>query len=80
MATTNYNSFPQAPELMLVDGADAAADAGPLRLIRRKQELAQMWANEVAVLGAQERPSLAGFGGRTLNGPALLSGHKHSYF
>lgn len=40
MATTNYNSFPQAPEAML--GTDAA-----LRLIRRRQTLEQMLENEI---------------------------------
>jgi diaminopimelate decarboxylase len=40
MSTINYNSYPQAPEVMLdPDGA--------LRLLRRRQTLAQVWANEV---------------------------------
>jgi diaminopimelate decarboxylase len=40
MATINYNSYPQAPEVMLEpDGA--------LRLLRRRQALEQIWANEV---------------------------------
>ena len=40
MSTINYNSYPQAPEVMLeADGA--------LRLLRRRQTLAQVWANEV---------------------------------
>jgi diaminopimelate decarboxylase len=40
MATINYNSYPQAPEVMLeADGA--------LRLLRRRQTLEQVWANEV---------------------------------
>jgi diaminopimelate decarboxylase len=40
MSTINYNSYPQAPEIMLEpDGA--------LRLLRRRQELAQVWGNEV---------------------------------
>jgi diaminopimelate decarboxylase len=40
MATIHYNSYPQAPEIMLeADGA--------LRLLRRRQELAEVWSNEV---------------------------------
>jgi len=40
MATINYNSYPQAPEVMLEpDGA--------LRLLRRRQTLEQIWTNEV---------------------------------
>jgi diaminopimelate decarboxylase len=40
MATINYNSYPQAPEVML------EAD-GSFRLLRRRQVLEQVWANEV---------------------------------
>ena len=40
MSTINYNSYPQAPEVML------EAD-GTLRLLRRRQRLAQVWENEV---------------------------------
>ncbi len=40
MATINYNSYPQAPEVML------EAD-GSLVLLRRRQEPEQVWANEV---------------------------------
>ena len=40
MATINYNSYPQAPEVML------EAD-GSFRLLRRRQQLEQVWANEV---------------------------------
>jgi diaminopimelate decarboxylase len=40
MATINYNSYPQAPEVMLEkDGA--------LRPLRRRQRLEQIWENEV---------------------------------
>lgn len=39
MATINYNSYPQAPEVMLENGT--------LRLLRRRQLLEQVWANEV---------------------------------
>ena len=40
MSTINYNSYPQAPEVMLEpDGA--------LRLLRRRQDLGQVWGNEV---------------------------------
>jgi diaminopimelate decarboxylase len=40
MSTINYNSYPQAPEVMLEpDGA--------LRLLRRRQTLEQVWENEV---------------------------------
>ena len=40
MATINYNSYPQAPEVMLEED-------GTLRLLRRRQLLEQVWANEV---------------------------------
>jgi diaminopimelate decarboxylase len=40
MSTINYNSFPQAPEVMLEPD-------GSLRLLRRRQSLDQMLANEV---------------------------------
>ena len=40
MSTINYNSYPQAPEVML--DAD-----GSLRLLRRRQTLDQIWQNEV---------------------------------
>ena len=40
MSTINYNSYPQAPEVMLEpDGA--------FRLLRRRQDLDQVWGNEV---------------------------------
>jgi len=40
MATINYNSYPQAPEVMIeTDGA--------FRLLRRRQRLEQIWENEV---------------------------------
>jgi diaminopimelate decarboxylase len=40
MSTINYNSYPQAPEVMLEPD-------GTLRLLRRRQTLEQVWANEV---------------------------------
>jgi diaminopimelate decarboxylase len=40
MATINYNSYPQAPEVMLEPD-------GTLRLLRRRQPVEQVWANEV---------------------------------
>ncbi|MGE0826849.1 MAG: diaminopimelate decarboxylase [Candidatus Binatia bacterium] len=40
MATINYNSYPQAPEVMLESD-------GTLRLLRRRQQVEQIWANEV---------------------------------
>lgn len=40
MAAINYNSYPQAPEVML-------DDFGGLRLLRRRQDIAQVWVNEV---------------------------------
>jgi diaminopimelate decarboxylase len=40
MSTINYNSYPQAPEVMLESD-------GTLRLLRRRQALEQVWANEV---------------------------------
>jgi hypothetical protein len=39
MATINYNSYPQAPEVML--GPD-----GALTLLRRRQTAEQVWQNE----------------------------------
>jgi diaminopimelate decarboxylase len=39
MSTLNYNSYPQAPEVMLEpDGA--------LRLLRRREALEEIWRNE----------------------------------
>jgi diaminopimelate decarboxylase len=40
MWTINYNTYPQAPEVMLEPD-------GTLRLLRRRQSLEQIWANEV---------------------------------
>ena len=40
MSTINYNSYPQAPEVMLEPNGD-------LRLLRRRQSLEQVWMNEV---------------------------------
>jgi diaminopimelate decarboxylase len=40
MATVNYNSYPQAPEVMLERD-------GTLRLLRRRQGLEEVWVNEV---------------------------------
>ncbi len=40
MATINYNSYPQAPEVML-------APDGTLSLLRRRQSPEQVWQNEV---------------------------------
>jgi diaminopimelate decarboxylase len=40
MSTINYNSYPQAPEVMLDPD-------GGLRLLRRRQTLEQVWGNEV---------------------------------
>jgi diaminopimelate decarboxylase len=42
MSTINYNSYPQAPEVML------ELDGSP-RLLRRRQRPEQVWENEVAV-------------------------------
>jgi diaminopimelate decarboxylase len=39
MSTINYNSYPQAPEVMLEPD-------GSLRLLRRRQTLEQVWQNE----------------------------------
>ncbi|HXG18549.1 MAG TPA: diaminopimelate decarboxylase [Methylomirabilota bacterium] len=41
MATINYNSYPQAPEVMLEPD-------GTFRLLRRRQLQEQMWLNEVS--------------------------------
>jgi len=40
MSTINYNSYPQAPEVMLDPD-------GTFRLLRRRQALEQIWGNEV---------------------------------
>ena len=40
MSTKNYNSFPEAPEVML-------AEDGTAHLIRKKQPVVDIWANEV---------------------------------
>jgi diaminopimelate decarboxylase len=40
MSTVNYNSYPQAPEVMLEPD-------GTLRALRRRQRLEQVWENEV---------------------------------
>jgi diaminopimelate decarboxylase len=40
MSTINYNSYPQAPEVML-------RPDGTLELLRRRQILETIWANEV---------------------------------
>jgi diaminopimelate decarboxylase len=40
MSTINYNSYPQAPEVMLEDD-------GSFRLLRRRQRPEQVWENEV---------------------------------
>jgi diaminopimelate decarboxylase len=40
MSTINYNSYPQAPEVMLEPD-------GTLRLLRKRQSPEQMLANEV---------------------------------
>ena len=40
MATKHYNSFPEAPEVML-------SESGAAHLIRKRQPLPEIWANEV---------------------------------
>jgi diaminopimelate decarboxylase len=40
MATINYNSYPQAPEIL-------REPDGELRLLRRRQRLEQVWENEI---------------------------------
>lgn len=40
MSTINYNSYPQAPEVMLESD-------GSLRLLRRRQTIDQIWQNEI---------------------------------
>jgi diaminopimelate decarboxylase len=40
MATKHYNSFPECPEVLL-------DEAGKLHLIRKKQAVQEIWANEV---------------------------------
>ena len=42
MSTKNYNTFPEAAEVMV------AAD-GSLHIIRKRQDFEQIWSNEVAV-------------------------------
>ena len=43
MAAKNYNSFPESPEVLL-------RTDGSLALMRRRQPLEQIWANEVRAL------------------------------
>ena len=45
MAAKNYNSFPEAAEVMLLGEADS--EGSRLRLIRKRQTLSQMTENEV---------------------------------
>ena len=40
MSTKNYNSFPEAAEVML-------DEAGEAHLIRKRQPVEEIWANEV---------------------------------
>ena len=42
MSTKNYNSFPEAPELLLTED-------GSLHVIRQKQPVVEIWKNEVAL-------------------------------
>ena len=49
MSTINYNSYPQAPEVMLEPD-------GTLRLLRRRQTLDQVWGNETSA-PASARPA-----------------------
>lgn len=42
MSTKNYNSFPEAPEVVL-------DEAGALHVVRKRQPPADIWANEVAL-------------------------------
>ena len=48
MSTINYNSYPQAPEVMLESD-------GSLRLLRRRQEPNEVWASEVGEPQPQAR-------------------------
>lgn len=49
MSTKNYNSFPESPEVMLrVEGS--------LALIRQRQNVADIWANELPVAGCLKLP------------------------
>ena len=42
MSTKNYNSFPEAPEVLL-------DESGKLHVARKRQRLEQIWENEVDV-------------------------------
>ena len=48
MSTINYNSYPQAPEVMLESD-------GSLRLLRRRQEPAEVWGSEIGEPQPQAR-------------------------
>ena len=51
MATTNYNSYPAAPEVMIRHGSrETCSETRQLQLVRRRQTLAQVLENEVAQL------------------------------
>jgi len=53
MSTINYNSYPQAPEVMLESD-------GSLRLLRRRQEPAEVWGSEIGEPQPQARRQLIG--------------------
>ena len=44
MSTKNYNSFPEAPEVLVDDDGEA-------HIIRAKQPIEQIWMNEVTPSG-----------------------------
>ena len=48
MSTINYNSYPQAPEVMLETD-------GTLRLLRRRQDPAEVWAQRGLMARASRR-------------------------
>lgn len=43
MSTKNYNSFPEAPEVLVLKNGEA-------KLIRKRQEISQIWQNEIQVI------------------------------
>ena len=45
MSTKNYNSFPEAPEVLVDERQNK------VHLIRKRQDLKQIWQNEVVVEG-----------------------------
>ena len=64
MSAKNYNSFPEAPEVLVADDDDGGGGGSDMRmgLIRRRQTLAQVIENEVEPVFAPKTPGGQGQG------------------